>query len=118
MLYKSAPGSEIIDDAQVEKNFTNDSNGNVLSINGETSLTTYEYDNRNKPLNNAFENQEFNKISHVFPLIPPINTTNNIITKSGSFNSILTHTYSTNGFPLTTEEIVSNEESRFVIYTY
>ncbi|MFD2541385.1 hypothetical protein ACFSSB_03575 [Lacinutrix gracilariae] len=103
---------------QSDKNFTNDSNGNVLTVGEGTSLTTYEYDNRNNPLNDAFENQEFNKISHVFPLIPPINTANNIITKSGSFNSTLTHTYNTNGFPLTTEEIVSNEESRFVTYTY
>ncbi|WP_179022390.1 hypothetical protein [Winogradskyella forsetii] len=103
---------------QSEKNFTNDSNGNVLSIAEETSLTTYEYDNMNNPLNDAFENQELNKISHVFPLIPPSNTTNNIITKSGSFNSILTHSYNTDGFPLTTEEIVSNEESRIVTYTY
>ena len=103
---------------QSEKNFTNDNSGNVLSIDGGTSLTTYEYDNMNNPLNDAFENQELNKIFHVFPLIPPTNTANNIINKSGSFNSILTHTYNTNGFPLTTEEIVSNEESRFVTYTY
>jgi YD repeat-containing protein len=103
---------------QSDKNFTNDSNGNVLSISGGTSLTTYEYDNMDNPLNAAFENQEYNKISHVFPLIPPINTTNNIISKSGSFNSTLTHTYSTNGFPLTTEEILPNGDSKYVTYTY
>lgn len=103
---------------QSSQNFTNDGNGNVLSIEGETSLTTYEYDNMNNPLNDAFNNQEFNKISHVFLWTPPTNTTNNIITKSGSFNSTLTNTYSTNGLLLTTEEILSSGSSRYVTYTY
>jgi len=103
---------------QSDKNFTNDNDGNVLSVGEGTSLTTYEYDNMNNPLNAAYENQEINKIFHVFALIPPINTTNNITSKSGSFNSTLTHTYSTNGFPVTTEEILPNGDSRYVTYTY
>ncbi|QRM88555.1 hypothetical protein FG167_04715 [Lacinutrix sp. WUR7] len=101
-----------------EKNYTNDSSGNVLSIENGTSLTTYTYDNRNNPLYAAYQNQEFNKTFHVFALVPPTNTTNNIISKSGSFNATLTHTYNTNGFPITTQEVLPNGDIRSVIYTY
>lgn len=103
---------------QSEINYTNDNNGNVLSIENGTSITTYEYDNKNNPLNKAFENQEYNKIIHVFALIPPTNTINNIISKSGAFNSILIHTYNANGLPINTEEILPNGDIRAVTYTY
>lgn len=103
---------------QSEKNYTNDNDGNVLSIESGTSIIMYEYDNKNNPFNEAFENQELNKLVHVFALIPPTNTTNNIISKSGSFNSILTHTYNANGLPVNTEEILPNGDIRSVNYTY